>query len=186
MDRASGHWPVIVLMCVWMRASCLGWRVVLWVRGTGIMVTGCKTKRGPCTPLRGDTWPWDPPDRASTPQGDSSPTSQAAWRADGGSSLAVRLLVWGRRDEISSSVISVFCVCTHWWQRDPRTSGNNKAMTHSTIHSMLPLCILLDFTLLWFPCLFSSVLSGRVESSLLNSSALKPTSPTSLPSTPLI
>lgn len=60
MDWASGHWPGIVPVCVWMRASCLGWGVALWVRGAGIMVTGCETHQDPCAPLGGDTWPRDP------------------------------------------------------------------------------------------------------------------------------
>lgn len=151
MDWASGHWPGIVHMCVWMRASCLGWGVVLWVRGTGIIVTGYKAHQDPFAPLRGDTWP-DTPRQTPTPQADSSPTSQAAWHPDGGSSLAVRLLTWGRRDEINSSVISV------WWLRDPLILGMIN-IWFILVYATLFYSILLFCTL---PLLFCSVLNHSV------------------------
>lgn len=60
MDWASGHWPGIVHMCVWMCASCLGWGVVLWVRGNRHHGHGLQGPPGPLCPPRRGHMAWHP------------------------------------------------------------------------------------------------------------------------------
>lgn len=81
MDWASGHWPGIVRMCVWMRASCLGgWGC----SGSGEQASWSQATnptRTPAPPLRGDTWPV----ASHLPRiaGRVLLASRAAWHPDG-------------------------------------------------------------------------------------------------------
>lgn len=81
MDWASGHWPGIVRMCVWMRASCLGgWGC----SGSGEQASWSQATnptRTPALPLRGDTWPV----ASHLPRiaGRVLLASRAAWHPDG-------------------------------------------------------------------------------------------------------
>ncbi len=145
MDWASGHWPGIMHMCVWMREYCLGWGVVLWVRGNRHHGHRRQGPRGPLCPPSEGTHGSTPPDRPRLhrrtvhPPAKQPDTQMAAAR-----SLAVHLLAWGRRNYINSSVVSV----TKDWSSD-----------------------LWDYTLLYCTVLCSTVLC----STLLCSSALSTT-----------
>lgn len=173
MDWASGHWPGIVHVCL---DACVLFRVRGGALGQGNRHHGHRLQGPPgplCPPQRGHMarHPLTDPDTIGRQFTQQPSSLTPRWW--------IHLLAWGRRNEITSSVISVLFVFSEDWViRWPLEIIKN--MANSTLLYSILLSSLItppSHTVSFITVLYCTVLYCTPLYSILLPSLLTPTQP---------